>query len=130
MLWCWSMNTVAFCAQKEREIVRVFCMQPCIITSGAMIMMLSRYLTYKELVSFNHRYGQKGFLNRKSTSEPRRFFFKFITSPPAWFVSAVSFNALFSFSLTIKMSKYLLSSSTSFALMISLGSSLHVLGTL
>lgn len=130
MLCCWSMNTVAFCGQKEREVVGVFRMQPCIITSRTMIMVLSRYLTYKELVSFNHQYGQKEFLNWKSTSEPRSFFCKFITSPSAWFVFTVSFNPLFSFSLTIKMSEYLLSSSISFTLMISLGSSLHVLSTL
>lgn len=130
MLQSWSVNTVAFCGQKESKIMRIFCMQLSIITSGVMIMVLSRYLTYKELVSFNHQYGQKEFLDRKSTFEPRRFSFKFTAILTAWFVSTVSFNPFFSFSLAIKTSKYLLSSSISFTLMISLGNSLHVLSTL
>ena len=128
MLQSWSVITVAFCGQKESKIVGIFCMQLSIITSRAMTMLLSRYLTYKELVSFNHQYGQKEFLDRKSTFEPRRFSFKFAAVLTAWFVSTVSFNPFFS--LAIKTSKYLLSSSISFTLMISLGNSLHVLSTL
>lgn len=34
-------------------------MRQCIITSGAMIMVLRRQLAYKNLVSFNHQYGKK-----------------------------------------------------------------------
>lgn len=60
------MNTGLFCGQKERKIVEGFCMQLCIITSGAMIMLLRRPLTYKNLVSFNHWYGKKrNFCNGK-----------------------------------------------------------------
>lgn len=35
-------------------------MRLCIVTSAAVIMVLRRYLTYKNLVSFNHCSGGKG----------------------------------------------------------------------